>query len=159
MRLKYGFVVKCIGADKDAAGNMIAVHCEYMPDSKSGTPGANNYKTKGVIHWVCANAAYAAEVRLYDRLFKAAYPGRFSKSYLDDLNPDALKVITGYLERSLRDAKDGERFQFERHGYFIADPKTETSSAIHFGRTVTLRDSWERPSTKSAGALSTLQPD
>jgi len=145
VRLKYGFVVKCVGADKDAAGNITAVHCEYMPDSKSGTPGANNYKTKGVIHWVCANAAYAAEVRLYDRLFKAAYPGRFSKTYLDDLNPDALKVITGYLERSLKDAKAGERFQFERHGYFVID---SISLRPSFMRTVTLRDSWEKPSPK-----------
>jgi hypothetical protein len=69
VRLRYGFVVKCIGCDKDAAGNITAVHCEYMPDSKSGTPGQDSYKVKGNIHWVSAAHAYAAEVRLYDRLF------------------------------------------------------------------------------------------
>ena len=145
VRLKYGFVVKCTGCDKDASGKVVAVHCEYFADSKSGTPGANNYKTKGVIHWVSAAHAYAAEVRLYDRLFKVANPGKATGNYLDDLNPDSLRVIKAYLEPSLREAKAQERFQFERHGYFVVDAGSSPPSIT---RTVTLRDSWESQAPK-----------
>jgi glutaminyl-tRNA synthetase len=138
VRLKYGFVVKCTGFDKDSAGKVIAVHCDYFEDSKSGTEGANAYKVKGVIHWVSAVEAYEAEVKLYDRLFKVAHPGKATGNYLDDLNPDSLKVIRAYLEPSLKDAKDGERFQFERHGYFMGASDARGA----FVRTVALRDSW-----------------
>ena len=137
VRLKYGFVVKCTGCTKDASGRVVEVQCEYFPDSKSGTPGANNYKTKGVIHWVSAAHAYEAEVRLYDRLFKVAAPGKATGSMMDDLNPESLKVIRAYLEPSLKEAKGGERFQFERHGYFVIDTKSKSIT-----RTVTLKDSW-----------------
>jgi glutaminyl-tRNA synthetase len=115
--------------------------CEYFPDSKSGTPGSDHYKTKGVIHWVSAAHAYEAEVRLYDRLFKVPVPGKATGNMLDDLNPDSLKVIRAYLEPSLKDAKGEERFQFERHGYFVVD---DAGSARTITRTVTLRDSWSR---------------
>jgi len=140
VRLKYGFVVKCTGCTKDAHGKVIEVMAEYHPDSKSGTPGADHYKTKGVIHWVSAAHAYEAEVRLYDRLFKVAIPGKATENYLDDLNPDSLKVIRAYLEPSLREAKGEDRFQFERHGYFVID--AANSPNLAFIRTVTLRDSW-----------------
>jgi glutaminyl-tRNA synthetase len=133
-------VVKCTGCTKDAHGNVIEVMCEYIPDSKSGTPGADHHKTKGVIHWVSAAQAFEAEVRLYDRLFKAATPGKATGNYLDDLNPNSLKVIRAYLEPSLKDAKGEDRFQFERHGYFVIDPANSPSPA--FIRTVTLRDGW-----------------
>jgi glutaminyl-tRNA synthetase len=139
VRLKYGFVVKCTGCTKDASGRVVEVQCEYFPDSKSGTPGANNYKTKGVIHWVSAAHAYGAEVRLYDRLFKVATPGKATGNMMDDLNPDSLKVIRAYLEPSLREAKGEERFQFERHGYFVFDAQSSPPAVT---RTVTLRDSW-----------------
>ncbi|APV48536.1 glutamine--tRNA ligase [Betaproteobacteria bacterium GR16-43] len=135
VRLKYGFVIKCTGFKKDAAGKVTEVHAEYMPDSKSGTPGADTYKVKGVIHWLCAGAALGKEIKLYDRLFKVSAPGKESKSYLDDLNPDSIATAKVYLEPSLGVAADGEVFQFERHGYFKRDGDT-------FIRTVTLRDSW-----------------
>ncbi len=78
------------------------MHCDYYPDSKSGTPGADKYKVKGNIHWVCAKHAYQAEVRLYDRLFRVPHPGAGERNFLDDLNPNAKKVITAYLEPSLQ---------------------------------------------------------
>jgi glutaminyl-tRNA synthetase len=142
VRLRYGFVVKCKSAERDAAGNIVATHCDYYPDSKSGTPGADTYKVKGNIHWVSAKHAYRAEVRLYDRLFKVAHPGAGDRNFLDDMNPDARKVITGYLEAALKDAQPEERFQFERHGYFVADSKDSKPGQPVFNRTVTLRDSW-----------------
>jgi glutaminyl-tRNA synthetase len=142
VRLRYGFVVKCTGAEKDAAGNVIAVHCEYYPDSKSGTPGSDKYKVKGNIHWVCAKAAYRAQVRLYDRLFKVPHPGAGERNFLDDMNPDSKRLITAYLEPSLRDAKPEDRFQFERHGYFVADRVDSKPGEPVFNRAVTLRDSW-----------------
>ncbi len=142
VRLRYGFVIQCTGCEKDAAGNITAVLAEYFPDSKSGTPGSDTYKVKGNIHWLCAAGAVATEVRLYDRLFKVPYPGRESGNYLDDLNPAARQVITAYLEPSLRDAKAEERFQFERHGYFVADRVDSRPGKPVFNRAVTLKDSW-----------------
>jgi glutaminyl-tRNA synthetase len=132
VRLRYGFVVKCLGYDKASD----TVRCEYFADSKSGTPGADTYKVKGNIHWVSAKHARAAEVRLYDRLFKVETPQEF----LADLNPDSVKTIRAQLEPSLGEAKAEERFQFERHGYFVADIR---NPAV-FNRTVTLRDSWKK---------------
>ena len=141
-RLRYGYVVKCTGCDKDASGNVIAVHCEYLPDSKSGTPGADAYKVKGNIHWVSAAHAYRCEVRLYDRLFREANPGAGGRDYLEDLNPNAKQVIAAQLEPALRNAKPEERFQFERHGYFVADRVDSKPGAPVFNRAVTLKDSW-----------------
>jgi glutaminyl-tRNA synthetase len=120
--------VKCIGHDP-ATGT---VRCTYHPDSKSGTAGADRYKVKGNIHWVSARHAHPAEVRLFDRLFKVPHPEGVA-----DLNPDSKKVIAAQLEPALQDAKPEERFQFERHGYFVRDRKDRA-----FNRTVTLRDSW-----------------
>ena len=131
VRLRFGYVIRCLGM-KDGV-----VHCTYHPDSRSGTPGADNYKVKGNIHWVSAGAAHAAEVRLYDRLFRAAQPGT-EHDFLQDLNPDSMRVVAARLEPSLADAAAGETFQFERHGYFTVDP------AGGFNRTVTLRDSWAK---------------
>ncbi len=142
VRLRYGYVIKCLGADTDAAGNVVAVHCEYMADSKSGTPGADNYKVKGNIHWLSAKHAYPAEVRLYDRLFAVAAPGAGGGDFLDDINPASKQVITAQLEPSLKDARAEDRFQFERHGYFVADRVDSRLGAPVFNRTVTLKDSW-----------------
>jgi glutaminyl-tRNA synthetase len=144
VRLRYGFVVKCIGCDKDAAGKVTAVHCEYMADSKSGTPGSDNYKVKGNIHWVSARHAYAAEVRLYDRLFAVEAPGEDGRDFIADLNPGSKLVITAQLEAVLKDAAVEDRFQFERHGYFVADRIDSRPGAPVFNRAVTLKDSWAK---------------
>ncbi len=145
-RLRYGFVVKCLGCDKDESGNVIAVHCEYLPDSKSGTPGADNYKVKGNLHWVSAAHACPAEIRLYDRLFANPAPGAGDRNFLDDLNPDSVRVIAAQLEPALKAARPEERFQFERHGYFVADRTDSKVGAPVFNRTVTLKDSWGKAS-------------
>ena len=142
VRLRYGFVVECTGCDKDADGNVTAVHCNYFADSKSGTPGADTYKVKGNIHWVSAQHAYRCEVRLYDRLFANPAPGSGGRDFLDDINPEAKKVITAYLEEAVKEAKAEERFQFERHGYFVADRVDSRPGAPVFNRAVTLKDSW-----------------
>ncbi|OQW70102.1 MAG: glutamine--tRNA ligase [Proteobacteria bacterium ST_bin12] len=144
VRLRYGYVVKCTDFEKDAAGKVTVVHCDYLPDTKSGTPGSDAIKVKGNIHWVSAQHAYAAEIRLYDRLFKEAYPGSGDRDYLNDLNPDSVKTITAQLEPSLKDAKAEDRFQFERHGYFVADKKDSVAGKPVFNRTVTLRDAWQK---------------
>ncbi|MCB5188169.1 glutamine--tRNA ligase/YqeY domain fusion protein [Methylobacillus caricis] len=144
VRLRYGYVVKCTGFDKDADGSVSTVYCEYLPDTKSGTPGADSVKVKGNIHWVSVNHAHAAEIRLYDRLFKEAHPGTGDRNYLDDINPDSVQIITAQLEPALKDAQPEERFQFERHGYFIVDKKDSQAGAPVFNRTVTLRDHWHK---------------
>ena len=151
-RLRYGYVVKCTGCEKDADGNITAVLCEYLPDSKSGTPGADNYKVKGNLHWVSVEFAYTAEVRLYDRLFAHAYPGArregdpegLERDFTADINPHSLRVITAQLEPALRAARPEARFQFERHGYFVADRVDSRDGAPVFNRTVTLRDTWKK---------------
>ena len=144
VRLRYGFVIKCIGCDKDADGRITAVHCEYIPDSKSGTPGSDNYKVKGNIHWVSARHAHAAEVRLYDRLFALEAPGAGGRDFITDLNPNSKLVITAQLEATLKDAVGEDLFQFERHGYFVADRRDSRPGAPVFNRTVTLKDSWAK---------------
>jgi len=144
VRLRYGYVVKCTGCEKDAAGRITAVHCEYLPETKSGTPGAETVKVKGNIHWVSTTQACATEVRLYDRLFREAHPGAGERDFLLDLNPDSHKTVTAQLEPALRDVQPGARFQFERHGYFIADSRDSKPQAPVFNRAVTLRDSWAK---------------
>jgi len=144
VRLRYGYVVTCTGCDKDADGNIVAVHCDYLPDTKSGTPGADSVKVKGNIHWVSAAHAYEAEVRLYDRLFKTAQPGQDTGEFLDDINPDSVRVIRAQLEPALKDAAAENCFQFERHGYFVADRVESKPGAPVFNRTVTLKDSWTK---------------
>ncbi len=145
VRLRYGYVVKCIGCDKDASGNVTAVHCEVMPDSKSGTPGSDTYKVKGNIHWVSAAHALEAEVRLYDRLFVVPNPGAGDADFLKQMNPDSVKVLPhAKLEPGLANAKPEDRFQFERHGYFVADHTDSKPGKPVFNRAVTLRDSWAK---------------
>jgi glutaminyl-tRNA synthetase len=149
-RLRYGYVVRCIGCERDESGAVSAVHCEYLPDSKSGTAGADGYKVKGNLHWVSVADACLAEVRLYDRLFTVPSPGArreddpegVERDFLADLNPDSIRVIHAWLEPALKTARAEERFQFERHGYFVADRVDSTEGAPVFNRTVTLRDSW-----------------
>ena len=144
VRLRYGYVVKCTGCEKNAEGKVTVVHCEYLPDTKSGTPGSDSVKVKGNIHWVSAQHAYQAEVRLYDRLFKEANPGSGDKDFLEDINPNSVQTITAQLELSLKDAKPEDSFQFERHGYFVADSKESVAGKPVFNRTVTLKDAWQK---------------
>ncbi|MDP2030881.1 MAG: glutamine--tRNA ligase/YqeY domain fusion protein [Thiobacillus sp.] len=142
VRLRYGYVITCTGCDKDANGTITAVHCDYLPDTKSGTPGSDTVKVKGNIHWVSAAHAVDTEVRLYDRLFSTAQPGGESGDFLLDLNADSVKVIRAQLEPALKDAAPEQSFQFERHGYFVADRVDAKPGAPVFNRTVTLKDSW-----------------
>jgi glutaminyl-tRNA synthetase len=137
VRLRYGYVVECLGYD----GASDTVRCKYDPDTRSGTPGAEKVKVKGNIHWLSANHSHRAEVRLYDRLFRVPHPGAGDSDFLKDLNPDSRRVVTAQLEPSLREAKSEERFQFERHGYFVAD----RGNPSVFNRAVSLRDSWGAP--------------
>ncbi len=126
VRLRYAYVIECIGYDKDTG----TVRCKYLPETRSGTPGADSVKVKGNIHWVSVKHAHSAQVHLYDRLFKAEHP-----KGIEDLNPESVKTVSAQLEPSLKDWKHGQ-VQFERHGYFVSDQ-------AGFGRTVTLRDSWQ----------------
>jgi len=144
VRLRYGYVVKCTGCEKDATGKVTIVHCEYLPETKSGTPGSDSVKVKGNIHWVSVQHAYECEVRLYDRLFKEAHPGEGDRDFLSDINPNSVTLITAQLEPSLKDAKAEDNFQFERHGYFVADRKDSVAGKPVFNRTVTLRDAWQK---------------
>ncbi|GHT92995.1 glutamine--tRNA ligase [Betaproteobacteria bacterium] len=142
-RLKYAYIVKCTGCEKDADGKVATVFCEYLPDTRSGTPGADSVKVKGNLHWVSVACAHAAEVRLYDRLFKVPAPGAGDRDFLEDLNPDSCRSIAAQLEPALKDAKPGERFQFERHGYFAADSVDSQVGKPIFNRAVTMKDSWD----------------
>ncbi|MFM2008479.1 MAG: hypothetical protein RIR02_429 [Pseudomonadota bacterium] len=142
VRLRYGFVIECTGCDKDANGNVIAVHCNYFADSKSGTEGSANYKVKGNIHWVSAAHAIEAEVRLYDRLFTDAHPDAGGKDFKQALNADSKTVVTAYCESGAELAQPDEKFQFERHGYFVADRVDSKAGKPVFNRITTLKDSW-----------------
>jgi glutaminyl-tRNA synthetase len=144
VRLRHGYVVECTGYDKDAGGAVTAVHVTYFEDSKSGTEGSNIYKVKGNIHWVSAATALAAEVRLYDRLFTEAQPDAGGKDFMAALNPNALDVVTAYLEPGMHAAVADQRFQFERHGYFVADRIDSQPGKPVFNRVTTLKDSWAK---------------
>ena len=142
VRLRYGYVVTCIGCEKDKNGNIVKVLCDYIPDTKSGTPGADSIKVKGNIHWLSTKYALNAEVFLYDRLFMSEQPGSKSNNYLDDINPNSIKVNKIKLEENLININPGDQYQFERHGYFICDQERKKSH-IKINRTVTLRDTWK----------------
>ncbi len=144
VRLRHGYVVECTGYDKDADGTVTAVHVNYFEDSKSGTEGSNSYKVKGNIHWVSAATALEAEVRLYDRLFTDANPDAGGRDFKTLLNPNALEVVTAYLEPGMSETLPDQRFQFERHGYFVADLVDSTPGKPVFNRVTTLKDSWAK---------------
>ncbi len=143
VRMKYGHVITCTGATKDADGKVIEVQAQLVPDTKSGTPGSDAVKVKGVITWVAAADALKAEVRLYDRLFSVPQPDTSSgKDYHEELNRESLKVVTAYVEPSLKSAQRDEKFQFERHGYFVADLKDHAQDVPVFNRAAGMKDSW-----------------
>ncbi|MEJ5991145.1 glutamine--tRNA ligase/YqeY domain fusion protein [Ramlibacter sp. PS3R-8] len=144
VRMKFGYVVECTGATRDASGAIVEVQAKVLPDTKSGTPGADAVKVKGNISWVGVADGVKAEVRLYDRLFAVPQPGAGEKDFLEELNPSSLTVVTAYVEPSLATAKADEKFQFERHGYFVADRKDHSAgdgNAV-FNRVTGLKDSF-----------------
>lgn len=145
VRLKGAYIVKCESVEKDAEGNITTIHCTYDVDTRSGTGSASNRKVKGTLHWVSAPDAIEAEVRLYDRLFKDPDPaGHKDVDFKEFLNENSLKVLTGCkLEPSLKEAKEGDRFQFQRLGYFCVD-KDSKPGALVFNRTVGLKDTWAK---------------
>ena len=145
VRLRNAYVIRCDEVIKDAAGEIVELHCSY----DAATLGANpeGRKVKGVIHWVSAQYGIEAEIRLYDRLFSQPAPdtSRDEKDFREYLNPDSLRTLTqSIVEPSLADAHPGERFQFEREGYFCVDLHQPEDSPMIFNRTVTLRDSWAK---------------
>ena len=143
-RLKYGYVIECTGCEKDAQGNITAVLAQIVPDTKSGTPGADAIKVKGVITWVSASTGVPAEVRLYDRLFTEAQPDAGGRDFLSVLNPNSNRVVTAFVEPSLASAQADEKFQFERHGYFVADRHDHAPGKLVFNRATTLKDAWSK---------------
>jgi glutaminyl-tRNA synthetase len=146
VRLRQGYVVRATGVDKDAAGNVNAVHAEYLPDTRSGTPGANSVKTKTAIHWLPVHAAVPAEVRMFDRLFTDPQPDSGGKDFRTLINPAAKSVLSAYVEPSLaggpNTAQPDDKFQFERNGYFVADRKDHTAAKPVFNLAVTLKEAW-----------------
>jgi len=142
VRLKYGMVVECTGCEKDAGGAVTKVLARVLPDTKSGTPGADAVKVKGTITWVGVQDALPASVVLYDRLFTEPQPDAGGRDFRDVLNPKSKQVVTAYLEPGLAGTPAEQRFQFERHGYFIADRQDHTPAQPVFNRITTLKDSW-----------------
>ena len=144
VRLKYGYVIECTGANKDADGKVTEVLAQFMPDTKSGTPGSDSVKVKGVMTWVSQADAVSAEVRMYDRLFTEAHPDAGGKDFLTSFNPESLKVITAFVEPSLASSAPDAKFQFERHGYFVADRIDHNASKLVFNRCTGLKDTWSK---------------
>ena len=143
VRLKGAYVVKCTGCVKDESGKVVEVLCEYDPDSRGGDP-ADGRKVKSTIHWVDAETAVDAEVRLYDNLFSDPAPDAADKNFLDCLNPDSLEIRTGCkVEAFLASAQPQDRFQFMRTGYFCADSRDSKPGHLVFNRAVSLKDSYK----------------
>lgn len=145
VRLKSAYIIKAESCVKDTDGNIIEIKCTYDPKSRSGSGSEESLrKVKGTLHWVAVDHAIAAEVRVYDRLFTDETPdGHKDKDFMEFINPDSLKVITAYVEPSLKNSSPEDRFQFQRLGYFSVDPDS-TADHLVFNRTVTLRDTWAK---------------
>lgn len=149
VRLRYAYIVRCVGFEKDPdTGEVTEVRCEYDPSTKGGT-APDGKKIRGTLHWVCAKRATRATVRLYDRLFTVADPMGGEREFTEFLNPDSLRTLENCaVEEALSDPDPGTSYQFERKGYFVADPAESRPGAPVFNRTVSLRDSWARQSGK-----------
>jgi glutaminyl-tRNA synthetase len=143
VRLKYGYVVECTGCEKDAAGNVTAVLATVLPETKSGTPGADAVKVKGTITWVGAHDAVAAEFRLFERLFTEDQPDADGRDFRSVLNPSSRRVQPGYVEPSAASCAAEVRLQFERHGYFIADRVDHRAGRPVFNRITGLKDGYK----------------
>ena len=149
VRLKGAYIIKCTGVKKDADGNITEIECTYDAESRSGMPGANR-KVKGTLHWVSAEHAVDAEVRLYDRLFNVENPAAEpDRDFREMLNPDSLKVVTGVKVEPFvaKNARQGTKFQFQRIGYFTPDYQSDANHLI-FNRTIQLKDTWEKVAKK-----------
>ncbi len=144
VRLRYSYLIKCDEVINDAEGNIIELRCTYDPDSKHGS-SSDGRKVKGVIHWVSAKYAKKAEIRLYNMLFTKENPDDVTEgeTFFDYLNPESLVTVEGFLEPSLAEGKPGDKFQFERVGYFCVDTDSSPEKLV-FNRTVTLKDSWAK---------------
>lgn len=142
VRLRYGYIVRCDEVLHDAEGNVIELRCSYDPESGHGS-SSDGRKVKGIIHWLSAADAVPCSVMLFDRLFRDAEP-EAAGNFIDNLNPDSLRVVTAQCEPCLGEASVGEKFQFERLGYFSVDPSSAESSTPVFNRTATLKDSWAK---------------
>ncbi len=145
VRLRYGYIVKCTDLVKNpVTGEVVELRCTYNPDTRSGSGAQEGRRVQATIHWVSARHARDAEVRLYDRLFSVERPGEGEESFLDEINPNSLEVVTGCkVEPSLASAAPETRYQFERLGYFVVD-RDSASHRLVFNRTVTLRDQWAK---------------
>lgn len=147
VRLKNAYIVKCTGCKKDETGNVVEVYAEYDAQTKSGMPDSGR-KVKGTIHWVSTEGCFDAEVRLYDRLFIVENPSEDERDFKELLNSDSLRVLTGCkMESYLKEAQAGDKFQFQRTGYFCVD-KDSGSDKMVFNRTVSLKDSWAKAKDK-----------
>jgi glutaminyl-tRNA synthetase len=140
VRLRYGYVIRATAALKNSAGEVTEVHAEYLPQTKSGTPGASSVKTKAAIHWLPVADAIPAEVRVYDQLFTDAHPDA-GEDLHSAVNKNSKHVLRAYVEPSLAHAQPDDKFQFERNGYFVADLKDHSRGMPVFNRTALLRDS------------------
>lgn len=149
VRLRYAYIIKCEKVIKNDTGDVIELHCTYDPETKSGS-STSTKKVKGTIHWVSFNHSIDAEVRLYDRLLIVEDPAlEKEKDYKELINPNSLEIINNAkVETYLKDACPGDRFQFERQGYFCVDSKYTSSKKLVFNRTVTLKDTWSKSSGK-----------
>jgi glutaminyl-tRNA synthetase len=140
--LKYGLVVECPGCEKDSAGVVQKVLARVVPDTRSGTPGADAVKVKGTITWVGQHDALSATVHLYDRLFTEAQPEAGGRDFRTVLNPKSKQTVTAWMEPGLANVTQESHFQFERHGYFVSDRVDHKAAAPVFNRITTLRDNW-----------------
>jgi glutaminyl-tRNA synthetase len=143
VRLKSAYIIRCDYVMKDEQGEISEIHCTYFPETKSGLP--SDKKVKGTLHWVCPEHALEAEVRLYDRLFKVPDPEDVGEGedFRVHLNPESLKTVKAFVEPSVKDASAGQRFQFERNGYYVVDKDNKPGKLV-FNRIVPLRDSWAK---------------
>ncbi|HEY6560424.1 MAG TPA: glutamine--tRNA ligase/YqeY domain fusion protein [Polyangiaceae bacterium] len=159
VRLRHAYVIRCTGVVKDERGEVIELRCSFDPETRGDRGHAGGArKVKGTIHWVSADDSLPVEVRLYDRLFKSEFPGSEGESFIDDLNPESLVRLSARAERGLGQARAGDRFQFERHGFFFVDPIDSTTGAPVFSRIVALKDAWAKLSSKAMKAPSAAAP-
>jgi glutaminyl-tRNA synthetase len=146
VRLRYAYFIKCVDVIKNADGTIKELHCTYDPLTKGGK-SPDGRKVQGTIHWISEKHSIKANVRMYDRLFKNESPeeAEEGKTFIENINPDSLKTVSCYTEPMLSESKPGDKFQFERIGYFCTD-KDSVNGSVIFNRTVTLKDTWAKTS-------------
>ena len=154
VRLRYGYVIQCNEVVKDAIGNIQELRCTFDPTTKSGSPTANDRKVKGTIHWVSATESAEVEVRLYDRLFLSENPEDVppGKSFLDNINPNSVRVVRAAVEPAVAKQSAGAAVQFERNGYYCADVVDSKQGMPVYNRIVSLKDAWARIANRDSKA-------